>query len=189
MIAKLSLLPLLLLPSLLPAQDADPLGMRDGNRGVLIGVSGFTGGDWQPSGIDLGLIRGLGRGQGQSVSLAVRLGSFVQDDAVLYGRTTGFFLGAILGLRAPIATIADVGTGPNPSAIRFVGVLEAGGWKNFNSPLPQGGVMGSVAPLVGISFSSGAGRIDRGFAILVGPAWFIGKVNSGHVQLSLRYQS
>lgn len=189
MTPKLLLLSLLVCPTLLSAQDPDPPGTRDNGRGVLVGVTGFTGGDWQPSGIDLGIIRGLGRAPGRSLSLAVRLGSFVQDDAVLYGRTTGFFLGAILGLRTPVVTIADVGTGPNPAAIRFVGVLEAGGWKNFNSPMPQGGAMGSVAPLVGISFSSGPGRIDRGFAILVGPAWLFGETTTGHVQLSLRYQS
>lgn len=179
----------LLLPSLLTAQDADPLGSRDNGRGILIGVTGFTGGDWQPSGVDIGLIRGLGRGEGSSVSLGIRAGSFVQDDGVVYGRTTGFYAGAIVGLRTPLATIADVGTGPNPSAIRLVAVAEGGGLVTYNSPMPQGGAMGSVAALLGISFSNGPGRIDRGFALLAGPAWFFGKTTTGHVQVSLRYQS
>jgi hypothetical protein len=164
-------------------------GDEDRPRGLIIGVTGFTGGTWQPSGVEVGLFRPVGQAPGRSLSAMVRLGSFVQDQAVIYGRTTGFFVAGLAGARTPLATLAEVGTGPNPSAVRFVGVVEVGGNLNFNSPLPQGGSMGVAAALVGIAFSSDAGRVDRGFAFLLGPAGFFGRRSTAHFQLSLRYQS
>ncbi len=157
--------------------------------GMTIGVTGFSGGLWQPSGFELGLVHGLGRGTARATYAVVRLGSFSQDQAVLFSNTTGFFTALLVGVRAPLATIAEVGAEGEPSQyVRLVGALEAGGEWNARSPLPQGTFMGLVTPLVGLSFGGGDGRVDQNFALLVGPSWWIGSATDAHFQLSLRYQ-
>ncbi len=178
----------LMVPALLAAQEPrDSLAPLPARRGLVVGVTGFTGGTWQPSGLELGVLRPLGTAR--YVSAMVRLGSFVQDQAVIYGSTTGFFTAFLVGGRAPLAMIAEVGLGPDPSAVRIVGAIEAGGEVNFRSPLPQGRAMGIAAALVGLSFGSASDRVEQGFAVLAGPAVFFGQATTTHVQVSLRYQN
>ncbi|MEK6610214.1 MAG: hypothetical protein AABZ35_04770 [Gemmatimonadota bacterium] len=167
-----------LLPSALAAQQ----------RGFTVGVTGFTGGNWQPSGIEVGTLRAVGAAPGQSVALMLRLGGFVQDQAVLVGGSTGFFMWVIGAYRRPIVTIAAMGSERALSYARLVGVLELGISKDFNSPLPQGAARGTGAVLFGISFGGG-GRIDENFAILAGPALFVGDASSAHAQVTMRFQS
>lgn len=167
-----------LLPSALAAQQ----------RGFTVGVTGFTGGNWQPSGVEVGTLRAVGAAPGQSVALMLRLGSFVQDQAVLIGGTTGFFVSVVGAYRRPLLTIAAMGSERDLSYARLAGVLELGVAKDFNSPLPQGNVRGTGAALVGFSFG-GSGRIDENFAILGGPAWFVGDASSMHAQFTMRFQS
>ncbi len=186
----------LAVPAALAAQDVPPADTANTApvpvtpvpaNGLILGVTGFTGGLWQPSGFEIGLVHGLG---GARSSYAVlRLGSFSQDQAVLFSNTTGFFAAALFGFRVPLATIAEVGQEGEPSQyIRLVGVLETGGLAAARSPLPQGGSMAIVTPLAGISFGGGGGRIDQNFALLMGPSWWIGSTTDVHFQLSLRYQ-
>jgi hypothetical protein len=168
----------LLLPSTLAAQQ----------RGYTVGVTGFTGGAWQPSGVEVGLLRSLGSTPGQTFGVLLRVGGFVQDQAVLVGGSTGFFTSVVGVVRRPLATIAAVGSDRDLSYARLVGVLELGLSKDFNSPLPQGDLRGTGAVLLGISFGGG-GRLDENFAILAGPAWFVGDASSTHAQVTLRFQS
>lgn len=180
---------LLLVPVALAAQDEPPAApVREGG-GLMAGVTGFSGGTWQPSGFEVGLLRPLGRDRAAALWGAVRLGSFVQDQAVVYGSTTGFFTALLGGARVPLFLLAEVGTGENPSTVRIIGSVEAGAEANFNSPMPQGDYMGIGAALVGLSFGGGDGRIEQGFAILVGPALFVGRTTSTVLQVSLRYQN
>lgn len=168
----------ILVPSVLAAQQS----------GYTFGVTGFTGGDWQPSGVEIGLIRAVGRAPGQSVALMLRVGSFVQDQAVLVGGSTGFFTSVVGAFRRPIATLATVGSERNPAYVRLVCVAELGVSKDFNSPLPQGALRSTAAALFGFSFGS-PGRIDESFAILAGPALFVGDASSSHAQVTMRFQS
>lgn len=168
----------LLVPSALAAQQ----------RGYTVGVTGFTGGSWQPSGIEIGLLRAVGGTPGQSVGAMLRVGGFVQDQAVLVGGSTGFFTSVVGIYRRPLVTFAAVGQENDLSYARLIGVLEAGVSKDFNSPLPQGNVRGTGAALLGVSFGGG-GRLDESFAVLAGPAWFVGDATSTHAQVTLRFQS
>lgn len=184
---------LLLLPAALAAQvvpdSGIPVPPPRSERGWAVGVTGFTGGDYQPSGLEVGLVRSLGRGRAQNVYGLIRLGSFVQDQSVLIGHTTGFFLSALFGVRTSLATLAEIGAEGEPSQyVRVVGLLEAGPEFNVHSPLPQGRWMALVAPLVGIAFGGGEGRVDQNFAFLLGPSWWIGTTTTGHLQVTLRYQ-
>ncbi len=181
---------LLLAPAaLLGQQPADTAAAPEPapTRGLIVGVTGFTGGIWQPSGLEVGILKPIG--SARYAFALVRLGSFVQDQAVIYGSTTGFFTALLAGVRLPLATIAEVGLEQNPSQVRFVTSLEGGGEVNFRSPLPQGRAMGLATAMVGISFGAGGQGIEQGFAVLVGPAVFFGKATTTHLQVALRYQN
>ena len=169
------LLVVLALPSLLAAQEL-PTFDAPARRGFSIGVTGFTGGSWQPSGVDVAVVRPFGAPASHGVvSLGARLGSFVQDQAVL--------------IRRPVANLAMVGTDRDPSWVRLVAAPELGVSAGIDSPLPEGGYWGTGALLFGLSFG-GDQRIDENFAILAGPAVFAGKAGANlHVQVSLRYQT
>lgn len=156
-------------------------------RSLLLGATAFAGGTWQPSGIEVGLSRPGGR-RGESLALMLRLGSFVQDQAVLIGTTTGFFTWALVGYRREITDLMAIGSERNPSFLRLVGSVEVGGALNLNSPLPQGGGMATLAALAGVSYGAeyqGGGN----FTILAGPALFVGSKATGHTQVTLRFQS
>lgn len=182
------LLAVLALPSLLAAQEL-PTYAAPARRGFSIGVTGFTGGIWQPSGVDVAVLRPFGAPASHGVvSLGVRLGSFVQDQAVLIGGSKGFFVTVLLGVRRPVANLAMVGTDRDPNWVRLVAAPELGVSAGADSPLPQGSYWGTGALLVGLSFGSDQ-RIDENFAILVGPAGFVGRTASAHLQVSLRYQT
>lgn len=183
------LLAVLALPSLLAAQEL-PTYAAPARRGFSIGVTGFTGGLWQPSGVDLAVLRPFGAPASHGVvSLGARLGSFVQDQAVLIGGSQGFFVTALLGVRRPIANLAMVGTDRDPSWVRLVAAPELGVSAGIDSPLPEGRYWGTGALLFGLSFG-GNQRIDESFAILAGPAVFAGKAGANlHLQVSLRYQT
>ena len=178
---------LLIAPALLAAQEPRDSVMPPARRGLVAGVTGFTGGTWQPSGLEIGVLRSLGTAR--YVSAMVRLGSFVQDQAVLIGGSQGFFVTALLGVRRPVANLAMVGTDRDPSWVRLVAAPELGVSAGIDSPLPEGGYWGTGALLFGLSFG-GDQRIDENFAILAGPAVFAGKAGANlHVQVSLRYQT
>jgi hypothetical protein len=160
---------------------------RSGRR-FVVGVSGFAGGGWQPSGLDLGVSGAVGGSSRHSLLLLLRLGSFVDSEASFIGRTTGFFTWLVAGYRRSLADLMMVGTERNPSFLRLEAVLEAGASANFNSPLPQGGAMGTVAALIGLSYGSPE-RGENAFALLAGPAWLAGDRAATHAQVSLRFQS
>lgn len=183
------LLAVIVLPSLLAAQELPTFDARAG-RGFSIGVTGFTGGSWQPSGVDVAVLRPFGAPASHGVvSLGARLGSFVQDQAVLIGGSQGFFVTVLLGARRPVANLAMVGTDRDPNWVRLVAAPELGVSAGIDSPLPEGGYWGTGALLFGLSFG-GDQRIDENFAILAGPAVFAGKAGANlHLQVSLRYQT
>jgi hypothetical protein len=172
------LVTLLLLPATAVAQigpggrrpnrgfDEEPADTLPSNatRGFQFGVTSYTGG-WVPSALEAGLNFRTG-GPFSTVGLAVRLGSFIQNNAVLFGRTQGFFVGLMGTARRPVADLWMVGS--------------------ENNPTPQGGFGVLVAPLLGISIG-GRGAMNQNFLIAAGPAWFGPKASEWHVQVSLRF--
>jgi hypothetical protein len=184
------LLAALALPAIVAAQELPTPATAAAPRGFAIGVTGFTGGNCQPSGVDLALLRPVGSPPGHGVmSLGVRLGSFVQDQAVLVGGSKGFFVTALLGVSRPIANLAMVGTEQDPNWVRLVAAPEVGVSAGADSPLPEGSYWGTGALLLGLSFGDDQ-RIDQNFAILAGPAVFAGKDGAHlHLQVTLRYHA
>lgn len=152
------------------------------------GVTTFTRGDYQPSGVEFGYgVRTHGLPVG-AVTIGVRAGSFVQNQAVLIGRTQGFFTAAVGSLRFPLTNVAAVGNENDLSYLKLEFLLEGAAALNFNTPMPQGRTSAVVAPLLVITFG-GRGVLDQGFSIVAGPAYFVGAVSEWHTQVSLRFQN
>ncbi len=154
-------------------------------HGYQFGVTAYTGA-WVPSALE-GAINFRTRGiPFSSVGLGLRIGSFIQNNAVLFGRTQGFFVGALGMARLPIANLWLVGDERNATPVRFAGVLDASANWNIDNPMGQGGFAVIAAPLVGISIG-GRGPMDQTFFVLAGPAWFGPTASSWRAQVSLRF--
>jgi hypothetical protein len=156
-------------------------------RGYQFGVTTFGGGTWQPSGIDAGMLF-RGAGPVASYGLGIRAGNFIQNQAVLFGGSQGFFLGAVANMRVPLVTLFKVGLDRYPTLVRLELVPEVVGEWNIHSPMAQGrfSVIGSAL----FGFSIGAkGPMDQTFLVLVGPAWFGPSPSEWHAQVSLRFTS
>jgi len=167
-----------------PWEDSLPV---DSDRGTALGVTTYSGGDWQPSGVD-GQMTWRTRGLPvASVGLGVRLGSFVQNQAVWIGGSQGFFAAAVGSARRPLANLVAVGSESYPSYLRAELILEGAAAVNFNSPLPQGGANGILAAMLGFSFG-GRYPMDQSFVVALGPAWFVGKTSDWRMQVSFRMQ-
>jgi hypothetical protein len=156
-------------------------------HGFQFGVTSYTGG-WVPSAVEGGVLFRTRGVPFSSVGLGLRLGSFIQNNAVLFGRTQGFFVGALGTARLPIATLWMVGSERNPTFVRFEGALDASVSWNINNPMPQGGFGVLAAPLLGVSIG-GRGPMDQTFFLLAGPAWFGPKASEWRAQVSLRFSA
>jgi hypothetical protein len=178
---KRVLLVSLFVPSLLLAQR-EPGGKgprREGlfgdsagppaKRAYSIGVIGYTGGQWQPSGIEFSLLWKLGQ-RSQTVAGAwVSLGSFTQNNAVYLGTTRGFYTALGVTLRQPLLTLVEIGSERSPGYVRIEANADFGWSADFNSPLPQGKSDGRAALLGGIAFGS-ADPLGQSFSLLFGSA-------------------
>ncbi|MGH7614840.1 MAG: hypothetical protein ACREMW_12470 [Gemmatimonadales bacterium] len=153
-----------------------------GQSALSVGYAGTLGGHWQIEALDLGVSHPLGLGPVRHVGLAVRLGWFGDQGAII-GGTRGF-LGALgLALRSGGLNLAAVGDDVSPTVIGVDLTLEAAGYLASRSPLPEGRRWLSLALLPGLR----VGQLGRPqFAVLVGPAWFAGDVRRTHPFVSAR---
>jgi len=191
---------LALLPSALAAQvgpgGRPPRGFEEEQRDTLpsnathgfqFGVTSYTGG-WVPSTLEGGINFRTHGMPFQTLGLGLRVGSFIQGNAVLFGRTKGFFIGALGQARFPLANVFLVGDERNPTYVRLEGVLDASANWNIDNPMAQGGFTLIGAPLLGLSIG-GRGPMDQTFFLLAGPAWFGPKASEWRAQVSLRFSS
>lgn len=192
------LVTLVLLPTALAAQmgpgGRPRRGFEDEQRdtmpstathGFQFGVTSYTGG-WVPSALEAGINFRTHGIPFSSVGLGLRIGSFIQNNAVLFGRTQGFFVGALGQARLPIATVFLVGDERNPTLVRLEGVLDGSVTWNIDNPMAQGAFGLTAVPLLGFSIG-GRGPMDQTFFLLAGPAWFGPKASEWHAQVSLRF--
>lgn len=195
------LLPLLLgvfMPAVLAAQRepagkrAEPFSEDSGapppRRAYSLGILGYTGGDWQPSGIEFSALWRLGRASRTNAGATLSAGSFVQDQAVVLGRSTGFFLALGATLRHALLDLASVGSERAPSAIRLEVAADVGWSADFASPLPQGKWDVRAALLPGITFGS-QDYLGNSIGIFFGPSALMGKsVTTTHGEFLLRFR-
>jgi hypothetical protein len=137
---------------------------------IGLGFAATLGGGWQIEGGEAGLVRRFGRGPIGALTAGVRIGSFVDEGAII-GGTRGFVSAATLGLRTARTTLAEMGDEHNLTAIGFDVTLEASGYLTSNSPLPQGSRWLAVSVLPGVRIGSSDGAQ---YGLVVGPTAFFG---------------
>ena len=191
---------LVLVPATLVAQRG-PAGGRPGRgfddepqdtlpstatRGYQFGVTTFAGGIWQPSGVEAQLLFRTDRMPFSSVGVGLRLGSFIQNQAVLIGGTRGFFAAAVANVRLRVATLWMVGSERNPTFVKLELVPEVVASLNASNPMGQGSTALIGSALLGFTIG-GRGPMDQTFLLLAGPAWFGPKAAEVHAQVSMRF--
>jgi hypothetical protein len=189
---------LLLVPSVLVAQEG-PGGRRPGmfdedtagpaaRRAYSVGVVGYTGGAWQPSGLELAALWRLGQTSRLSAGATLALGTFVQDQSVLLGRSRGFFAALGLTVRDALLDLLTVGSERSPAEVRFEIAAEGAWAADIHSPLPQGSWDVRVALLPGITFGS-MDALGNSIGIFYGPSALIGRsTTTTHGEFVLRFR-
>lgn len=157
-------------------------------RAYSFGVVGYTGGQWQPSGVEFGLLWRLSEHALTGVGASITLGSFTQDQAVYLGRSQGFFTAVGVSLRQPVVTLAEVGSEKNPAYVKLETTADVGWSADFNSPLPQGTWDVRAALLGGVSFGTGT-AMGQSVFIMFGPAALIGRTTTTHGEFVLRFRA
>jgi hypothetical protein len=193
---------MLLVPSVAVAQKDQPVGPREGRhpgegrvendtmplpqarRAWSLGVVGYTGGAWQPSGMELAMLWRVNSHTATSAGVTLGLGTFVQDQAVLLGQTRGFFAALGATVRQPLVELASVGSDRYPSALRLEAALDLAGSADVDSPL-QGKWDGRGGFLLGFTFGN-ADPLGQSVAFYAGPAVLVGQSTSVHPEFAFR---
>ena len=149
-----------------------------------LGFAGTVGGGWQIEAAEVGYLRGIHAGPLRSVMLGTRLGSFIDEGAIV-GGTRGFVGGLVLSTRTGIARLADVGNEPSPAAFGLDLTIEVAGYAGKNSPLPQGSPWAAVSVLPGLRVGGGDGLRS---GLVIGPTVFFGPVTDVRALLALRIE-
>jgi len=153
-------------------------------RAYSLGIVSYTGGTWQPSGVEAALLWRLGHSS-TAVGATLALGSFVQDQAVLLGESQGFFVTLGATVRQPIVTIASVGSERNPASIKLEASLDAAGTADIHSPLPQGPWGARASAMLGLAFGS-ADALGQSVGLFFGPAVLLGRRTTTHGEVAFR---
>src|SRR5882724_13375965 len=123
---------------------------------LTAGLAYTVGGGWQVEGLDFGVARAVHAGPIAALSLTARLGSFIDEGAII-GGARGFVLGTSLAARTPTATIAELGADTSASRIGLDLTVEATGYVGSRSPLPVGSPWGAISLLPGLRFGDPKG--------------------------------
>lgn len=157
-----------------------------GQGGALaLGLAYTVGSGWQIEGLDVGYARRVHAGPVAALSLTARLGSFIDEGAII-GGARGFVFGTSLAARTPAATIAEFGSDTSPSRVGVDLTVEATGYAGSRSPLPVGSPWGAVSVLPGLRFGDPNGAR---FGLLIGPTVFFGDVTQTRVFLGVRFET
>jgi hypothetical protein len=161
-------------------------GGSGGSGGALmVGLAGTLGGGWQIEALDVGYARAVRAGPIAALSLTARLGSFIDEGAII-GGARGFVFGTTFAVRTPTATIAELGADTSSSRVGFDLTVEATGYVGSHSPLPVGSPWGAVSVLPGLRFGDPNGAR---FGLLLGPTVFLGDVNQVRTFLGARFET
>jgi hypothetical protein len=157
-----------------------------GQGGALtLGLAGTLGSGWQIEALDVGYARRVHAGPIAALSLTARLGSFIDEGAII-GGARGFVFGTSLAARTPTATIAELGADTGASRIGVDLTVEATAYAGSHSPLLVGSPWGAVSVLPGLRFGDPNGAR---FGLLIGPTVFFGDVTQTRVFLGVRFEA
>ncbi|HXM38699.1 MAG TPA: hypothetical protein VN908_08580 [Gemmatimonadales bacterium] len=152
-----------------------PLAAQSPPRSAIsFGFAATLGGGWQIEGGEIGYVRRVGNGLVGALSVGARVGTFIDERAIL-GGSRGIVFAPTLAARTGTVSLAQLGDEQNATAIGFDVTLEASGYLASNSPLPQGGRWAAVALLPGLRVGSGDGPR---YGFVIGPTLFLGSSKS-----------
>jgi hypothetical protein len=179
-------LPLLLASAMPLAAQEDTAPPPRG--GWIFGVVALQGADWNPTAFELGVVRGVGSSRANSAYAGLRFGGWTNETGII-GGTRGWSLGLIGGYRHNLITLMEIGTSERElSYALLTGSLEFSANLDHDSPTPDKG-HATAAFLFGLTYSDGEG-VDQAFAILAGPAAYIGgNYTDLRLQVGVRFQS
>ncbi len=161
-----------------------PLGGQ--SRGAwTAGLAATVGGGWQIEGADVGYARAVHAGPLHVASLSARLGSFIDEGAIL-GGARGFVFGLTLGGHTGMLSLATLGTETSKSEVGADLTVEGTGYLGAHTPLPQGSPWGALTVLPGLKFGDPDG-VQVG--LLLGPTFFFGQVNEVRAFLGIRFEA
>jgi len=151
---------------------------------ATLGFVGTLGGGWQVEVGEFGYMHGIHVGPLRSLMIGARLGSFIDEGAIV-GGTRGFVGGGVLSTRTGIASLADVGNETNPAALGLDLTIEVAGYAGTKSPLPQGSPWAAASVLPGLRVGGGDGLR---YGLVVGPTVFFGNPTDVRALLALRFE-
>jgi hypothetical protein len=154
-------------------------------KAIGVGFVATLGSGWQIEGGEVGYVRRTARGPVRAWSLGARLGSFIDEGAILSG-SRGFVFAATLAARSGRLKVAELGDEQNLTAIGFDVTLETTGYLTAHSPLPQGSTWAAVALLPGLRIGSGDGTQ---YGIVIGPTAFLGSKTQVRGLLAFRVEA
>ena len=157
-----------------------------GQGGALtVGLAYTVGSGWQVEGLEVGLAHTVHAGPIAALSLTARLGSFIDEGAII-GGARGFVFGTSLAARTPTWTIAELGADTSASRIGVDLTVEATGYVGSRSPLPVGSPWGALSLLPGLRFGDPNGSR---LGLLIGPTVFMGTVTEVRAFLGVRFEA
>ena len=156
-----------------------------GQSALALGLAFTVGSGWQIEALDAGLTRRVHAGPIAAVGLGARLGSFIDEGAII-GGARGFVFGTTLSARTHTATIAELGADSSTSRVGLDLTVEATGYVGSRSPLPEGSPWGAVSVLPGIRFGDSNGG---GLGLLFGPTVFFGDITRVRPFLGIRFDT
>ena len=159
------------------------LGAQSG--GVTAGLAWTVGGGWQVEGADVGYARALRGGPLSVLALTARIGSFIDQGAIV-GGARGVVFGVTVAGRTPMAHLADLGSDSSATQLGFDLTLEATGYAGSRDPLPEGSPWGAVSALPGLRFGDPNGAQ---YALLLGPTVFFGQITRVRPFLGFRFEA
>jgi hypothetical protein len=141
-----------------------------GSGAIGVGFAATLGSGWQIESGEIGYVRRMARGPVRALSIGARLGTFIDEGAII-GGNRGFVFAGTVGARSGRLMLAELGDENNLTQIGFDVTIEATGYLGSHSPLPQGSSWGAVALLPGLRVGSGDGPR---YGLVIGPTWFLG---------------
>jgi hypothetical protein len=156
-----------------------------GPGGVTLGLAFTVGGGWQVEALDVGYARAVRAGPISVAALTARLGSFIDQGAII-GGSRGVVGGVTLAGRTRMFRLADLGSEGAPALIGLDLTVEATGYAGARSPLTVGSPWGAVSLLPGLRFGN---PNAAQYGLLLGPTVFLGHISQVRAFVGLRFEA
>lgn len=154
--------------------EAPPETPPPARNAIGFGFVATLGAGWQIEGGEIGFVRRYFKGPLGALSASARVGTFIDQGAIL-GGTKGVVFAGTLAARTSTISLAQLGDDISATQIGFDVTLEASGYAGSSSPLPEGSKWAAVALLPGVRVGSGPGLR---YGLVVGPTMFLGSGKS-----------